>query len=80
MIIRQDLQEWVVRALKESGGEAKLVDVAKHIWSHHSDELQQAGDMFYTWQYDMRWAATRLRKSGKLKPARTDDRGTWRLI
>jgi hypothetical protein len=67
MIVRDDLQDWVIRALKDNGGQAKLSDVAKHIWSNHGDELQGAGDNFYTWQYDMRWAATKLRKRGKLK-------------
>ncbi|SDW39046.1 hypothetical protein SAMN05444006_10397 [Allgaiera indica] len=25
-----------------------------------------SGDLFYTWQYDMRWAAQNLRGAGKL--------------
>ncbi len=79
MIIRDDLQEWVIRALRDSGGRARLIDVAKHIWQHHSEELKNAGDLFYTWQYDMRWAATKLRKKGQLKPDSSVSRGVWQL-
>jgi len=37
------------------------------------------GDLFYTWQYDMRWAATKLRRDGKLKAATRSPKGTWEL-
>ena len=42
-------------------------DVSKYIWEHYEDELRQSGDLFYTWQYDVRWAAQKLRNRGLLK-------------
>jgi hypothetical protein len=66
MATRHDLEDWVYRAVKSLGGEAKLIEVAKHLWAEHESELRSSGDLFYTWQYDMRWAADRLRKQGKM--------------
>ncbi|RBI82912.1 hypothetical protein DRV85_17205 [Rhodosalinus halophilus] len=79
MANRADLVAWVENALHALGGEATIVDVAKHLWSEHEDELRRSGDLFYTWQYDMRWAALKLRKDGKLADANRSKRGTWAL-
>lgn len=79
MATRDDLQDWVYQALENLGGTGRIVDVAKHIWENRSQELQASGDMFYTWQYDMRWAATKLRKSKKILPAEKSKKGEWRL-
>jgi len=68
MLKRDDLQAWVLDALRQLGGKARIKDVAKVIWSSHRRELEQT-DLMYTWQYDMRWAATVLRKKKKLKDA-----------
>lgn len=35
--------------------------------------------MFYTWQYDVRWAATTLRRTGKLRAAEVLPSGVWEL-
>jgi len=67
MAARADLEGWVLTAVKEAGGEATVLQVAKAIWQNHASDLEGSGDLFFTWQYDMRWAADRLRKSGKLK-------------
>lgn len=69
MITRKVLQDWVLDALNANGGCGRVVDVSKYIWLHHESELRDAGDLFFTWQYDVRWAAQRLRDAGKLKPA-----------
>ncbi len=66
MATRHDLEDWVYRAVESLGGEAKLIEVAKKLWADHESELKASGDLFYTWQYDMRWAADRLRKQGKM--------------
>lgn len=79
MATRDDLQDWVVEALKTLGGSGTIVQVAKHIWDNHNSELKVSGDLFYTWQYDMRWAATKLRNSNKLLPAEVSLKGEWRL-
>jgi len=79
MVTRDDFLRWVVEALKANGGKARLVEVAKHIWDNHEIELRSSGDIFYTWQYDMRWAALRLRKLRQLREVSSADRGIWTL-
>lgn len=79
MTTRLELQEWVIDAIKESGGTATIVEVAKHIWMNHEAELKLAGDLFFTWQYDMRWACTRLRERKIVEAAEISDRGEWKL-
>lgn len=80
MATKHDLQRWVVEALDHHGGRAHLVDVARHIWLHHEAELRESGDLFYTWQYDMRWAAQKLRDRGVLqKMYGTKGDGRWAL-
>lgn len=66
MATRADLPEWVLEALEELGGSAHAVDVAKVVWRRHEPEIRASGDLFYTWQYDLRWAGTTLRKQGFL--------------
>lgn len=77
---RVKLKEWLVEALKFYGGRASIVDICRYVWEHHEDELRRSGDLFYTWQYDIRWAATRLRKEGKMKPAGLSPKGIWELL
>jgi hypothetical protein len=75
-----DLDEWVIGALRELGGSASLVDICRLIWRDHESTLRSSGDLLYTWQYDVRWAAFRLRKQRRLKPASASPRGVWELI
>ena len=79
MAIKKDLSPWVARALKELGGRGTIVGVAKIIWREHEPELRKSGDLFFTWQYDMRWAANKLRRSGDIKPVENSPRGIWEL-
>lgn len=79
MTMREELQDWVIAALKDSGGSASVVQVAQHIWEHHENELRASGDLFFTWQYDMRWACTRLRERSIVQAAVVSKRGEWRL-
>lgn len=74
------LQTWIVDALDALGGSAKIVRVAEHIWGNHEADLRARGDLFYTWQYDMRWAAQQLRDNGTLvrMQGRKGD-GTWTI-
>lgn len=76
---RQRLKEWVLEALQAQGGKATLVDVAKHIWDNHEAELRTSGRLFYTWQYDMRWAATALRGEGQMRPNERGAGTIWQL-
>jgi len=77
MSSRQDLVDWVYEALVALGGEGRVVDAAKHIWAHHESDLRASGNLFYTWQYDMRWAAMILRKQGKAAAPAETERGVW---
>lgn len=76
-VFRQSLVEWVYEAVKSHGGKASLVQVAKHLWEHHEKELRSNERLFYTWQYEMRWAAQQLRNSGRFAPIGT--RGYWEV-
>ena len=79
MTSRTDLQNWVVAALKSRGGAASIVEVARHIWANHEAELKVSGDLFFTWQYDMRCACTKLREKKIVQAAEVSERGEWRL-
>jgi hypothetical protein len=79
MAMKCDLETWVFDALKALGGSAKLVDVSKKIWEMHKGELEVSGPLFYTWQYDTRWAANQLRRKGLMKNADLSPKGTWEL-
>jgi hypothetical protein len=76
---KDDLEAWVVEALGSNSGSCTVLEVAKYIWNNHEEELRKQGDIFYTWQYDMRWAAKYLRDQGVIKPATSSDRGVWEL-
>ena len=79
MATKRDLQDWVVEALRSHNGKARIVDIARHIWETYERDLRGSGDLFFTWQYDMRWAATRLRSRGTLRPAVGSATGLWEL-
>ena len=64
-----------VPALRNLGGSGRVVEVAKQIWKDHESDLRAADDLFYTWQYDMRWAAQELQQEGKLSKGGKDR--TW---
>lgn len=78
MADKKDLQVWIVEALRASGGAASVLEVSKHVWRSHESELRASGDLFYTWQYDLRWAAQKLRDAGALATA-DGKKGPWRL-
>jgi hypothetical protein len=79
MIDRETLMDWVVEALRARGGSSSVVGVAKYIWDHHEKELRAGGDRFYTWQYDIRWAAKGLRDKGVLKAVNDSKTQPWEL-
>jgi hypothetical protein len=43
------------------------VQVCGSVWQQHEQDLRASGDLFFTWQYDIRWAAQTLRHRGTLK-------------
>jgi hypothetical protein len=76
---KDSLQSWVLEGLVAHGGRARLIEVAKHIWEHHEADLRAAGDLFYSWQYDIRWAATALRKRQQVVSATVSPHGIWEV-
>jgi len=78
MATKYDLQRWVEEALTSLGGSGTVVEVAREIWLRHEPDLRSSGDLFYTWQYDMRWAAQalRIRAEHGLPPTRGVDGGS----
>ena len=80
MATRNDLVDWVYDALKASSGRGRIVDVCKYIWERHERDLRESGDLFYTWQYDIRWAAQKLRDTGRARSASVAPRGIWELV
>lgn len=79
MARKVDLLDWVIDALGHLGGKSRIAPICKHIWDNHEVELRESGDLFYVWQYEMRWAATTLRRNGKLLGAKQTPRGVWQL-
>jgi hypothetical protein len=77
---KHDLQLWIQEALEALGGAGTVVNVARVIWQRHEADLRASGDLFYTWQYDMRWAAQVLRDTGQAKPDSETARGWWELV
>lgn len=71
------LIEWVLDAIIAHNGSASIAEIAEHIWRNHEQQLRNSGDLFYTWQYDMRWAAFQLRRTGKMKAAALSPVGRW---
>jgi len=77
MASNDDLKSWVLEALDDLGP-SPVARIAQNLWEHHEAELRLSGDLFYTWQYAMRWAGQVLQKEGKIQkngPGRT-----WALI
>ncbi|MGD8505281.1 MAG: hypothetical protein PVF15_01285 [Candidatus Bathyarchaeota archaeon] len=80
MAHKEDLRKWLIEALKAHAGNASIVKLSKYIWENYESELRNSGDLFYTWQYDVRWIATRLRKEGVMRSTDLSTRGTWELM
>ena len=79
MADRSSLKGWVLYALRELGGTGTIVQVCKIVWRDHRGELEASGDLFFTWQYDIRWAAQYLRDNGYLVPAARQRNAPWIL-
>ena len=76
---REDLRNWLIEALKANNGRASIVELCRYVWEKYENELRRSGDLFFTWQFDIRWAATHLRKEGIMRAAELSPRGIWEL-
>jgi hypothetical protein len=79
-ITRDQLPSLIEQALTSLGGTAALARVSEWIWAHREGDLRLSGDLFFTWQYDMRWAAQRMKKAGRLAYKRDGGRPVWQLL
>lgn len=79
MVSRTVFRVWVVEALQASAGSAKPLDVSKAVWKMHEETLREMPDLFFTWQYDLRWAALQLRKAGYIEPVAGKRNLPWTL-
>lgn len=73
------LIDWLLEALESLGGKGSIVEICEFIWKNHKKELENSTDLFYKWQYRIRWAAHYLRKQGKMKPYNISSKGIWEL-
>lgn len=79
MAERNDLKAWVVEALRQLGGSGSIVQVCQRVWQMHELDLRASGDLFFTWQYDIRWAAQYLRDFGLLVAVDNSRTKDWTL-
>ena len=79
MTMRHVLEPWIIEAMTELGGCGSLVDVCTCIWTKHEAELRSSGELFYTWQYDVRWVGNQLRQRKILKPMEGCRRRMWEM-
>jgi hypothetical protein len=79
MATREDLDGWLIDALKSLGGRGSIVDLCKHVWEQHETELKNSDSLLYTWQYDVRWAANRLRRKKIMRSVEDSPPHYWEL-
>jgi hypothetical protein len=75
---KSELKPAILAALRHLGGNGSVTEIARFIWENHEAELRSSGDLFYTWQYDMRWAGQFLQKEGKL--SKKGDGRRWSIV
>ena len=79
MATKDDLKTWLREALGTLGGRGRIIPLCKYVWDNHEQELRSSGNLFYTWQYDIRWAANALRRDKVMRPKEMSPRGVWEL-
>jgi hypothetical protein len=78
-VVRTDLEDAVIASLKMLGGTGTIPKVAEQIWIAREADLRASGELFFTWQYDIRWAAQRLQDAGKLEKVKRSGKSVWEL-
>jgi len=76
---RDVLKVWLEESLANLGGTATIPEVCWQIWRQRENDLKDRGDLFVTWQYEVRWAARMLRQDGVLRTAEESPKGVWEL-
>ena len=76
---KEDLPDKLIEVLKALGGRGTILEICKKFWEINGKYLDERNDLFYTWQYDIRWAATELRKQKIMKSKDVSPKGIWEL-
>ncbi len=76
---KEFLDRALVSALKASGGSASIGKACEAVWEQNENELRLRRELFFTWQYDIRWSAHWLRLAGVLRSASLSPQGVWEL-
>ena len=79
MATREDSDIWLIDALTALGGRGSIVDVCKYIWGQHEADLRSSGNLFYIWQYVIRWSANRLRRKKIMRSVEESPAHVWEL-
>lgn len=77
---KSDLPNILYDIIRSLGGRADMMTVFEEFWRRYGATLTPPDPLFYTWNYDIRWAATELRKSGKMKSTHLCEKGIWETI
>lgn len=72
---REYLANIIIEALRRKNGTASIVEICKYIWDNYEKELRYKGDLFYIWQYEMRWSGEYLSDQDIINR----DHGIWSL-
>jgi len=78
LITRHKLEEIIIEYLEMNKKRASLLEISQYIWEKYENHLRESGKIFYTWQYDLRWAANSLRRKGVIKSGLR--KGLWELV
>jgi hypothetical protein len=76
---KSDLPLVLEKTLRDLGGQGTIVDVCRRIWEKHHKDLESSADLFFTWQYDIRWARDKLSKAGVLETITVGRKSIWKL-
>jgi len=76
---KEELVKLLEDALIANGGSGNIVQLCRWVWEHQIQHLSKNDNLFYTWQYDIRWAATKLRRMGIIKDVQQSAMGVWEL-
>lgn len=79
MANREDMMDWIIECLRARGGSGWPKEVAKDLWDRYETDIRASGSLVYSWQYDARWAAQKLRDTGVLKPVHGRRDRPWEL-
>ncbi|MEZ5017055.1 MAG: hypothetical protein R2800_08370 [Flavipsychrobacter sp.] len=75
---RVRLATYVLEALDAFNGSAHIWEVCRYVWLNYlREELSMDDKEYYTWQYDIRWAAQLLRHDNVIV---SEPRGYWTLV